>query len=128
MSQIHNKLIIVTRQDLTPGYAATQATHSSLLFAQEFPQIFREWSKDPYLALLSVKNEQELSTIISKLEKSKIKFSVFREPDIDNHITAICLEPSDASRRATSSLPQMLRDLRTEYQIDKNNYSTITAN
>lgn len=121
MSQIH-KLIIVTRQDLTPGYAAVQATHSSLLFAQEFPQIFREWSKDPYLALLSVKNEQELYTLISKLEKSKIKFSVFKEPDINNQITAICIEPSDKSRRLTSSLPKMLRDLSTENQIDKNNY------
>ena len=122
MSQVY-KLIIVTRQDLTPGYQATQALHSSHVFIQEFPQIYEEWSKDPYLALLSVKNEQELSNLISKLEKSKIKFSVFREPDINNQITSICIEPSDASRRATSSLPQMLRDLKTENQIDKNNYT-----
>lgn len=109
MSQIY-KLIIVTRQDLTPGYQATQASHSALLFAQEFPQIFKEWSKNSYLALLSVENEQELISLISKLEKSKVKFSVFREPDIQNQITSICIEPSDASRRMTSDLPLMLRD------------------
>lgn len=122
MSQIY-KFIVVTRQDLTPGYQATQATHAALLFAQEFPQIYEKWSKDPYLALLSVKNEQELHNLISKLEKSKIKFSVFREPDINNQVTAICIEPSEASRKATSSLPTMLRDIRTENQLDKNNYS-----
>lgn len=121
MSQVY-KLIIVTRQDLTPGYQATQATHAALLFAQEFPQIYEQWSKDPYLALLSVKNEQELTNLISKLEKSSIKFSTFREPDIDNQITSICIEPSDASRRITSSLPKMLRDFNAENQIDKNNY------
>jgi hypothetical protein len=71
--------------------------------------------------LLSIKNEQELINLISKLEKSKIKFSVFREPDINNQITSICIEPSEASRKATSSLPKMLRDLATENQIDKNN-------
>jgi hypothetical protein len=72
--------------------------------------------------LLSVKNEQELKNLISKLEKSSIKFSTFREPDIDNQITSICIEPSDASRRITSSLPTMLRDFNTDNQIDKNNY------
>jgi len=72
--------------------------------------------------LLTVKNEQELNILISKLEKFKINFSVFREPDIDNQVTAICIEPSEASRRITSSLPKMLRDYATEDQIDKNNY------
>lgn len=121
MSQIH-KLIVVTRQDITPGYAATQSVHVALLFAQEFPQIYEKWSKDPYLALLSARSEEELSNLISKLEKSKIKFSVFREPDINNQVTAICIEPSEASRRITSSLPKMLRDYATEDQIDKNKY------
>lgn len=72
--------------------------------------------------MLTVKNEQELNILISKLEKFKINFSVFREPDIDNQVTAICIEPSEASRRITSSLPKMLRDYATEDQIDKNNY------
>lgn len=121
MTQIH-KLTIVTRQDLTPGYQSAQSVHSSLLFAQEHSVIYNKWYADPYLALLAIKNEHELLKLISKLEKSKIKFSVFREPDINNQITSICIEPSDATRRLTSSLPKMLRDLYTENQIDKNNY------
>ena len=121
MTQIY-KLISVTRNDLTPGYQSVMAAHALIQFQHDYPEISKDWSKYPYLALLSVKNEEELSNLISKLEKSKIKFSVFRESDIDNQITSICIEPSDASRRATSSLPKMLRDLSAENQIDKNNY------
>jgi len=74
------------------------------------------------LAVLSVNDEKELLELISKLEKSNIKFSVFREPDIDDEITSICIEPSDKSRRITSSLPLLLKEYNTENKIDKNNY------
>ena len=32
-----------------------------------------------------------------------IKHTVFREPDINNEITAIAFEPSDSARKLTSS-------------------------
>lgn len=121
MSQIY-KLIVVSRKDLSPGYQATQAIHSSLQFAHEFPQIFNEWKKDPYLAILSVENEQELLKLITKLEQSHIKFSIFKEPDIGDEITSICIEPSEKSRRITSSLPLMLKEYNVDNLINKNNY------
>jgi len=76
------------------------------------------------LAILSIENEEELLKLISKLEKSKIKFSVFKEPDICDEITSICIEPSEKSRKATSSLPLLLKEYNTENKIDKNNYIT----
>lgn len=91
------------------------------MFAQEHNTIYNEWLKEPYLALLAIKDEKELHTLISKLENSKIKFSAFREPDINNQITSICIEPSDKTRRLTSSLPKMLKEL-YDNRIDKNNY------
>jgi len=36
---------------------------------------------------------------------------VFREPDINNQITAVALEPSDASKRLTSSCPLLGKEL-----------------
>lgn len=33
-----------------------------------------------------------------------IKHTVFREPDLNNEITAVCFEPSEKSRKLTSSL------------------------
>lgn len=104
------KLTTVTRNDLSPGYQLVQASHSNIQFLIEHPQISKEWYKNPYLAALSTKDENSLKNIIKKAEEKGIKYSVFREPDIDNQITAITLEPSDKTRRLTSSLPLALKE------------------
>jgi len=48
---------------------------------------------------------------MAKLTKSNIKYSVFREPDINNQITSITIEPSDKTRRMVSNLPLMLKEV-----------------
>jgi hypothetical protein len=42
--------------------------------------------------------------MISKLEDLNIKFSVFMEPDIDDEITAIALEPGLESKKICKGL------------------------
>lgn len=107
------KLTTVTRRDLNPGQQAVQSSHSLAQFIFDHPQIAQIWFKDPYLAQLSVENEEDLNLLIFKLEKSNIKYSIFREPDLNNQITAIAIEPSDKSRRLLSSLPLMLKEYKT---------------
>lgn len=119
MTQVH-KLTIVTRKDITPGYQLVQSCHSIIQFTFEHPEIAKEWYKDPYLAVLSTQDENSLKELIKKAKEKDIKVSVFREPDIDNAITAIVLESSDATRRLTSSLPLALKEFNF-YGIDKNN-------
>lgn len=110
-----NRLTIISRNDITPGYQAVQSGHALIQFHYEYPEITKKWySESNYLIYLSVQNEEELITLIAKLEKSQVKYSIFREPDIENQITAIAIEPSEQTRRLTSSLPKMLR----EYSID----------
>lgn len=121
MTQV-KKLTIVSRRDLSAGYQATQAAHSLAQFIFEHPAEATQWFKDPYLAVLSVQNEEELNSLIAKLEKSKVKYSIFREPDINNQITAIAIEPSDQTRRLTSSIPKMLREYNLTGLIDKNSF------
>lgn len=75
--------------------------------------------KNPYLAVLSTQDENSLKQLIKKAEEKGIKVSIFREPDINNAITAIALEPSDATRRMTSSLPLALKEFNF-FGIDKN--------
>lgn len=118
MTQVQ-KLTIVTRKDLTAGYQTTQAIHAAIQFTFEYPEISKEWYKDPYLAVLSTQDENSLKKLISKAKDKGIKVSIFREPDIDNQITAIALEPSDATRRLTSSLPLALKEFNF-LGIDKN--------
>jgi hypothetical protein len=59
---------------------------------------------------LAVKDEAELKALIRKLQAEELMVSVFREPDLNNVITAICVEPSEATQRLTSSIPLMLKE------------------
>lgn len=49
-----------------------------------------------------------LELLSKKAESQNINFSIFREPDIDNQITAIAFEPSDATQKLCKNLPLML--------------------
>jgi hypothetical protein len=42
---------------------------------------------------------------------SGIKFTLFREPDLNNEITAVAFEPSDSSRKLTSSCPLLGKEV-----------------
>ena len=104
---------------MTPAYQSVQSGHAAIQFVFEHPEIAKQWYKNPYLVYLSTQDEESLKKLISKAEEKYIKVSVFREPDINNQITAIALEPSDATRRLTSSLPLALKEFNF-YGIDKN--------
>lgn len=52
-----------------------------------------------YLVILEVEDENQLKLLINKSEEICIKCSVFKEPDLNNQITAVAFEPGDLSRR-----------------------------
>ena len=94
------------------GYQAVQTSHSIADFAIEFPTIFREWhEKSNYIIQLSVNDIVDLQKLINKLELNNIRFTAFYEPDIDNQLTAICIEPTEQARKITSSISLMLKEL-----------------
>lgn len=126
MTQIY-KLSTVTRRDLSAGYQSIQCSHALTQFIFEYPEISRTWFKEPYLAQLSVENEEELKLLIAKLQKFNIKYSIFREPDLGNQITSIAIEPSEKTRRVLSNLPLMLKEYKTS-KIDKNSYKKKEEN
>lgn len=65
-----------------------------------------------YLVFLSVADESALIELIDKFNENGLRVSIFREPDIDNQITAIAVEPSVLTRKLTSNLPLMLKELK----------------
>lgn len=87
-----------------------QSAHSLTQFIFEHPEISKDWFKNPYLIQLSVENEEKLHDLIYKLKKANIKFSIFREPDLNNQVTAIAIEPSEKLRRIVGYLPLMLKE------------------
>lgn len=89
-----------------------QSTHAAIQFTQEHPDINKEWfQQSNYLCMLAAANEVELRKLIERAEMQNIKISIFREPDIDNQITAIALEPSCKSKKLCSGLKLALKGL-----------------
>jgi len=89
-----------------------QSAHAAIDFQHEHPVEAKEWqTKSNYLALLTVANEAELIKLISKALLSGIKYTIFREPDIQNQITAVAFEPSEMAKRLTSSCPLLGKEV-----------------
>jgi hypothetical protein len=88
-----------------------QSIHAAIQFGFDHPEVSQEWFHNSnYLGFLSVANEEELERLIERARAHDIKFSIFREPDIEDQITAIALEPGLKSKKICSNLPLALRD------------------
>ncbi len=88
-----------------------QAAHAGIDFQHQYPQLSKEWNTNSnYLIILSVENEEKLKKYIQKFQKANLCHVVFKEPDIGNEITALCVQPSEASRKLTCHLPLALRE------------------
>ncbi len=97
---------------MSAGYQGVQSIHAAIQFAHEHPEVETEWFKNSnYLGFLSVKDEGELIMLAEKALALDIKFSIFREPDIDNQITAIALEPGKKSKKLCSKLKLALSEV-----------------
>lgn len=112
MTQTNQKLIVITRRDLFPGYQAVQAAHAAIEFQHEHPQIAKEWNTNSkYLIFLSVENEHALEFFLEKIKYHKLKHTIFLEPDIGNQMTAIAVEPCERTMKLCSNLPLALSEL-----------------
>lgn len=86
--------------------------HAAIQFIFDNFDSSKEWfEKSNYLGFLSVSNEHELCSLIQKAIEKDIKFSIFREPDIDNQITAIALAPGEKTKKLCSRLNLALKDM-----------------
>jgi peptidyl-tRNA hydrolase len=103
-------LVVVVREDLLPGQQAVQAGHAAIDFQHRLPEISKKWwTHSNYLVYLAVKNEHQLQLLLNKAESKAITHTAFREPDLNNSLTAIALEPCDETRRLVSNLPLALK-------------------
>ena len=101
---------MVTRNDLSPGQQAVQSMHALRQFTADHPEIDKSWfEKSNYLGLLSVNDEESLFKLIERAEKNNIRFSIFKEPDIGDKVTAIALEPGPLSKKLYSNLRLALK-------------------
>lgn len=81
------KLFVIVRKDLTTSQQAVQAGHALAEYMLHgLP--FRRW-KNETLIYLGVKGLIQLENLKRKLQVNNIPFVEFREPDLNNEITAI---------------------------------------
>lgn len=84
--------------------------HAQREFAKEHPETERKWFESSNtLALLSVPDEEALFDLMERACSNGIRVAAFREPDIGDRVTAICLEPCDQARRLCRGLPPALQ-------------------
>ena len=88
------KLYVLIRKDLGLSYGAVQAGHAVAEWMLQHGQ-GAEWQNGT-LIYLSVADEKELMYWTFKLDKRNMKWTGFREPDVNNQMTAIaCLTDSN---------------------------------
>jgi peptidyl-tRNA hydrolase len=102
------KLFLVTRDDLPVPQQAVQSCHAMREFSEEHPEIDRSWYRESnHLALLAVPDEAGLKQLADEAKLLGFKFSLFREPDRNDELTAVALEPR--AKRLCRGLPLALR-------------------
>ena len=87
--------------------AAVQGMHALVEFSIIYGEtITKEWyNNSNYLAFLLVKDESELVMLANRAQDIGICVALFREPDRDNEVTAIALEPCLGSKKLCCRLP-----------------------
>jgi hypothetical protein len=93
-----NKLYVLVRGDLQPGVQIAQSCHA----VADFMLNHDVW-KNETIVCLKVKDEAELMKWEHLFYMNQFKYNSFREPDMDNQLTAIAAHDV--------SLPKILKKL-----------------
>lgn len=80
------KLYIIVRKDLSYSQVAVQAGHAVAEYLLH--SHFFRWQNET-LIYLGVKNLNQLERLKYKLDQEDIEYIEFREPDLNNEVTAI---------------------------------------
>lgn len=90
---------MITRSDIPAAYAGVQAGHAVAQYIID--NGVGNWENE-YLIYLKVKDELELTKLLTKLN-FKMDVTEFREPDLENELTAIACVTSN--KNMFSKLP-----------------------
>jgi hypothetical protein len=102
----NEKLYVVTRGDLSPGAKIAQSVHGFREFIKVHPDVEQEWYQaSNYVACLEVDDERALKSLREQAACAGVRFAEFQEPDFGDALTALVLEPGNASRKLVKHLP-----------------------
>lgn len=106
----YKHLYVLTRRDMTPGYQGVQSIHAAMEFALRYPDVTETWHGDSnYLCWLSVKNEAVLNSYLLAAWQKQLLAVGFYEPDVNDQLTAIAIQPGQRSALLVKGLPLALK-------------------
>jgi len=105
------RLYIVVRNDLIPGLQISQSVHAKDEFTKEHPEVERRWANTSNTIIILSGTTNQLYSAISQALVKNVKFSSFKEPDLNYEVTAVAFEPSLATVELVKGLPLALKDL-----------------
>lgn len=101
----NSKLYLITRKDLTPGAQAAQLVHGMIEFREQHSDIFHDWYKNSNtIVLLAVDDLSELQSLADTAQEFRINHSRFYEPDLNNELTSVILEPTETAKTLCKTL------------------------
>lgn len=108
-----NKLYVVVRSDIPAGDQLAQSCHAVAEFGVLSPTRFAAWAKeDRSIVILAAPSQTALQIVRMQLIDEGLEVAAFREPDMDNELTAIAFGGEGA--RFVSQLPLALREPRVK--------------
>lgn len=104
-----------------------QSTHAAFRFACQWPTLTRTWvDGSNFLVVVAVPDEHTLAGLAARAGQEGVATTVVREPDYENTMTAVALEPGGAARRLCAQYPLALRPTScTEVFLDTDGYNSI---
>lgn len=96
----------IVREDLKPGYKLAQSVHAAFNFSVEYKTEMQEWQKKSNYVCCLEASRFKIEVLQAELDKLKIKYVIFEEPDIGNELTAIAVEaiPRELHRKLFKKL------------------------
>ena len=91
---------------------AAQAVHAAFAFSHQHRDLVDPWLvQSNFLVIVQVPNEDALHDLISEAHRRGIVHVGVREPDINDEVTAVALEPGVAAQKLCAQLPLALREV-----------------
>lgn len=104
------RLYVVVRNDLLPGLQISQSIHAKDEFTRDFGDIEEKWGRDSNTIIVLSGSKEQLYSIIGKASLKEIRYSIFKEPQLNYEVTAIALEPCEVSVEIVKGLSLALKD------------------
>lgn len=113
-----HKIYLVTHAHLSPGYQTAQTAHVIAEWAIKNPEKAKQWdTQSGSLICLETPDAETLTELTVQADKLGLSYTIFREPDIGDEITAVLFEPGAETVRLLANFPCAGKHVHNQKQL-----------